>query len=295
MSTGDELAGHVDALATERGIRSGCHLVVVDESGPPEWRDLDGEHVASYLYRTTLPASCTGIAAVSSATMRHVPHAEPMRTFAGDARRAPRTDRVRVVAAVTRAGSFGTRVRLADGSEREDLRPGDVGLVPDALRRSLGLPTPPPDSSTCRVFAVGWLSALVRAARAGARLDWGRAVRMHPAVEALALAGENVDVATAGLLLARAHGWPELRGAVIARRWRCAIDADEAARHDEGSFSRRLLSTLPDVDALLADVHRELPPSVSKRVTVVLRRWALIPRVPPLPARTGGGDSGAAA
>jgi hypothetical protein len=153
--------------------------------------------------------------------------------------------------------------------------PGPVeGLVADACRRSLGLPTAPPSTSATVVWTLLWLDNLVERAGDTAHRPrtWADAVALHPAAQAADPDGSWVLDHPDGLVAAaRAHAatwrWERLR------REPCALGpvgaslpAGALAWMDEGLFSRWLLTELPDDAELLGSVVDVLPAQVAAKV-----------------------------
>lgn len=126
------------------------------------------------------------------------------------------------------------------------------GRVPDACRRVLGLPTPPPDSSLTPFVLGAWLEVLRPSVDEG-DLDWPALVARHPAAAALGDRATPVDVAAATRELGEAMDWDRFR-LVIARVGGFPLGplAVPVARWtDAGMFSRWAMEQLPAVrDAL---------------------------------------------
>ena len=160
--------------------------------------------------------------------------------------KAPDRRRVRSFHVCARDGSEvggfhvrATSLEIHDGREA-------VGMVPDATRRCVGLPTPPPASPVAEVTAVEWLCALADAP--------GR----------LALPPDPYE------------SWADLRWEVIARnRIVPGLTPVDAAWMDDGIFSRFLAGTDPALDDALARARRAVGPAGVTEITSVLHDWGL--------------------
>jgi len=164
-----------------------------------------------------------------------------------------------------------------DGRERSDVRGAGpparvVSLwVTDVCRRVLGLPTPPPATTTADLLASWWLDAIIGLI-IGADLgepspDWSRC---------RALLGElgHRPLAPLGARIAREYPWP------IVRRWAtrrplCGVPCPTAAWFDDGSFARYVVGGYGPIDELRADVEELLAPSTAKQLAAVLDQWPL--------------------
>lgn len=138
----------------------------------------------------------------------------------------PKRSRVRAVQLIARDGTEAAVMRATD-SEAVPLSSGmgpiAQGNVPDCIRRSLGLPTAPPETPTSHLRAMRWLVAI--AARNhpsfdGCRVGWK---------DASALLGDIPD-----------RSWSDERWAAVssADGFGGEISATEAAWMDDGMFSR---------------------------------------------------------
>src|SRR5438309_1819400 len=80
---------------------------------------------------------------------------------------------------VSRRGTVGWRVRLADGTHHDQAP--DEGFMLDILRRGLRLPTPPPPAIV-GLDLVRWVEAIEGTAETrDGRLSWADVVLLHPA------------------------------------------------------------------------------------------------------------------
>jgi hypothetical protein len=153
-------------------------------------------------------------------------------------------DRVRVRSAhvVTRDGTEVGGFRLC--GEQLVLQELVVGMVPDVLRRCLGLPTPPPDFPAAELSAADWLDALA-------------------------------DEPAAAPPVAYAS-WEAARWDVVTGRRRVPdLSASLAAWMDAGVFARWMAATYPRTTDHLATVRRVLPPAAYAAAQRQLRDWGL--------------------
>jgi hypothetical protein len=153
------------------------------------------------------------------------------------------------------------------------------GVVADACRRALGLPTAPPPGSTRELWALLWLDRVVDAAAGGgpgARpTTWPALARLHPAAgphgDPTAAALHPVALAAAAGTLAAAWPWHRLRadpGAIPLPGARPAPGLE--AWMDDGMWARWLLSHLPAAGDLLSAVRALLPPALAETVAGVV-------------------------
>jgi hypothetical protein len=176
------------------------------------------------------------------------------------------------------------RTGLAAGLIREGDRlaampePPD-GVVPDACRRALGLPTDPAPPTTAGLWALCWLDRIVAtAARAeGGRglRDWEAVAALHPAARPRPAANDPVSLAGAAAALARAWPWARLRAEpAVLDLPGPPPPPDLGAWMDDGMWARWVLSSMPSGDDLVRAVHDLLPPSLAGPVeSVVVATW----------------------
>ena len=160
---------------------------------------------------------------------------------------------------VTRGGISVTAVRADDGERRcfgPDVEP-QTGRVPDACRRMLGLPTPPPSSSMTTFVFGAWLAVLDgRDRSADDVLDWSQIVGLHPVASTLPAAPTAAQLAAATRELGESMDWDRFR-CVIAAVGGFPFGPDGAAMarwSDAGMFSRWAVDELPRPDAALARI-----------------------------------------
>lgn len=110
----------------------------------------------------------------------------------------------------------------------------DDGPLVDALRRALGLATPPPELTVDRLRDRLWGDRLLAAALNGERLDRRRARELRPRSIA---------------------SWSHLRRACAGGGWReLGVAPQVAAWMDDGAFARWVLDELPSIDDVLDEL-----------------------------------------
>lgn len=204
-----------------------------------------------------------------------------MASYAGDAdferglvskRPSQMPTRQRVVTSllVARDGAVASCVRHGDGSEFTE--PPTVGAVPDALKRCLGLPTPPPEAPPADFFIVLWLHFVDFAsqeARANLqKMTWVRAARCFPSL-AEAAGRDLHDVAAFADAAMRAVSeidWSALRRWGTHGSLGSIVSPDLARWMDDGMFSRHVMAELPLVATQLEKTCFRLNPAVSNKV-----------------------------
>ncbi|MCC5952386.1 MAG: hypothetical protein JJU45_09870 [Acidimicrobiia bacterium] len=255
----------------------------VAQSGTPTLVGLEGldaedgnlhlkplvDHPAEALRGFVAPAEWDAIGFAGGGTARSLDGEGP----------APR--RATVVQLCTRAGDGWHRVVVHDltlidapiGCDPDEHQ----GLVPDALRRTLGLPTTPFNGHVGQVWAAVWVEQVVSLALclpAPTMLRW-----------------EDVEgLAPRWLAIADDHSWPDggssaLVAAVVGGhlRW-LGFEPEDAPWFDDGSLARAVLAALAPVDDMLDAAGELLSPTVASR----LRRLATRSGTPsPGPNSTG--------
>jgi hypothetical protein len=164
---------------------------------------------------------------------------------------SPGGRRARVVTLVSRTGTEHAVATLDDGTVIDE--PGE-GTVGDALRRCLGLPTPPPPCTTEELFNRHWLLAVLAAGGGTRPMTWRQAAGLHPCT---LLAADLADPCT----------WADLRrmtaaGSIAPAR----LTADLAAWMDDGMFARWVMADLPPAQRLLDELARAQSPGVMRRI-----------------------------
>lgn len=284
-----------DLIVSQRGWGEGPLLLRtrggLDPDGGAELavRPLDG-HPAQALLGFSAPLGWTAIGVSAEGWARHY-EGEPTGYSAMSVRGASR-QRVRILHLLDRDGTAAGRLCWQDGRVHDEA-PGD-GLVVDCLRRTLGLPTPPPTISSDRLFATLWLEAIVSSGRRGSRsMTWHHAASLHPAMQLLAQdehGPEADDLVTTALALGRVCHWARVREQAI-RGWNVGADASLAEWMDAGMLSRWLIEQHPPLDELTARARRRCTPATMRRVLQVLVELG----VTVAPAEAGPGDRSGAA
>jgi hypothetical protein len=169
--------------------------------------------------------------------------------------------------------------------ERPDRPPLTVtdppqGWGADALRRTLGLPTPPPDHPVSACVEVTWLAHVAALAWPAGQppappLDWPRVARVHPLVELGAPVPTPHDLARATRSLDTVSSWSRLLHQAAAD-----LPAGPTppggrtvplvAWFDQGSFSRWMLRRQPDADQLLFDLLDHLTDEAAEQLLAAL-------------------------
>ncbi|HEX6166242.1 MAG TPA: hypothetical protein VFZ77_09730 [Acidimicrobiales bacterium] len=195
----------------------------------------------------------------------------------GTARAAGRPpERVRVTILLDRSGGAAGVMRR--GAAVGDLPGRPEGVVADACRRALALPTTPPPATTAGLWALLWLDRLVAAAGGATPCErpqtWSSVALLHPA------AGPRGDPATAvrdpdGLVaaaagLAAAWPWQRLRTRPAGAPLPVGPSAGLAVWMDDGMWARWLLADLPGAGDLLSAVRGLLAPGLAGGVARVV-------------------------
>jgi len=192
-----------------------------------------------------------------------------------------------VTALVDRAGRGAAIVR--QGSTRTRLAGPPEGLVGDACRRALDLPTAPPPPSTAELWLRIWLDRVVEtvtfAEEPERHQSWEAVAALHPAATmpyGLPVGrpdGVRLDdpqhLAEATLALAEAWSWGKLRlePDVVATMGPPMWPA-LASWMDDGMFARTLLGELAPLPLLTKTLARILPDPVLDDVDqAVLGTW----------------------
>jgi hypothetical protein len=147
---------------------------------------------------------------------------------------------------VWRDGTTVSALSIDGGEPRVQVEPPDlddphrcVGRLVDMLRRSLGLPTPPPGFRVDQLTTRLWLHRLLSAAAAGGALGPEAVEALEPPLPATwAACREQCALG----------GWPEI-----------GVPPEVAAWMDEGVFAREALASFPDPFDALVDLAELLP------------------------------------
>lgn len=187
----------------------------------------------------------------------------------GRAHSADGTDDVTATLLVDRTGA--TASILQRGDDREVLPGRPDGVLADACRRALGLPTAPPPWSSLMLWTQAWLDRIVEAD--GARppglpsLSWAAVARLHPASTG---PGDPVALALDAAALAEAWPWARLRAESGVADLAGARPSPALAQWmDDGMWARWLLAGLPGGTDLLAAVQDLLTAPMAEAVTRV--------------------------
>jgi hypothetical protein len=152
-----------------------------------------------------------------------------------------------------------------------------VGRVPDACRRALGLATAPPPPDTVALVVDAWLDRVVRAARHRTDLTWADVVALHPSD---AVPCTPAELAHRTVQVGDELSWSAVRQAYADGRVRhdgstdegtgTGIDAATAAWMDDGMFARWLTGAAMPWSSLLEIIDALLAPHVSDLVAAAV-------------------------
>ena len=290
-----ELRSLVDTIGAGLALRPGdpAQLVRIRTApGDPDFelgfRELEpGAHPLEALVGLDAPVDWSAIGVACTGRARHLDHREVAVPVA-------------IVQLVARSGAWASSWSPIDdddaspssiegrdgpgtaGTASGSTQGAATGRVDDALRRALGLATPPPTEGTARLWASQWLDALLT----GAALERGtrrrrRAlatlVAAHPAAGAFDLdpVGCGVaDLVGAGTRLSVLRSWPQLRGACAGGRWvHDEVGRATAAWLDDGAFSRWVLGGYPELGDLRGALGELLAPSALSVIDDTLAAW----------------------
>jgi hypothetical protein len=248
----------IDAGAEERGWNQPGFMIRVEPVPGSDELDLGlrtlDDHPLEYLLGFTAPDGWAALGTCSEGWMAPV----------GSGRRPSQSrgrERMRSMMIVSRDGPVVSGVRRA-GHDFEPMPEQPVGMIPDALRRALRLPTDPPD-----VPVTEYLASLLLLRVANEYGDSGRRARLSDVRPALAELDE----------LARDATWECLRGAVAHAdpHPQSPLDPDLADWMDEGMFARWMSANVPPYEALLDGARACVTPSALTEIRAILRRWGL--------------------
>lgn len=254
----------------------------------------EGDHPLAFLVGFEAPADWAAIGVVCTGRARHL----------DDRDGSPVA--VRVAQVVARSGAWASSwtplgplgtgpAAAAFGDPDANVAAGGApeaptGRVDDALRRALGLATPPPPApeGSALLWATQWLDELVIDAVAGAdgrdarrRRPLATLVAAHPAVAAFDLDPARTtlpELVAAGHRLTALRTWPQMREACAGGRWHHdEVEPATAAWLDDGAFARWLLGAYPDLADLRATLGALLAPSALDVVDDALAGWGLLP------------------
>jgi hypothetical protein len=260
------LVGEVDVALWSRGEADTVLLRVV-EPGELAIRPLDGAHPLDVLLGFVAPAEWAALGVAAPGTGHALDGDQP-------------PERVHVTMLIARSSASAGVLRRGD--RVTPLGDPPQGLVADACRRALGLPTAPPPATTAGLWVRWWLDALVQAAAERGpgepALGWLDAVALHPATfvpEPGEPLPEPAAVAAATLGMAEAWGWGRLRGRPQAGDLSPGsapggLTREVASWMDDGMYARWLLAGLPPPDDLLDACWGLLPEAVAAQVAATV-------------------------
>ena len=255
------LATAADAELAEHRIDGA--LIRVAPDGTLSWRSLHGAHPLQVLVGFVAPPEWAAIG-VSNAGWAHPLDAT------GRPRRRPDAPSVQVTVLFSRSGVAAGVLRK--GAVVSELPDPPEGVVADACRRALVLPTAPPPATTAELWALTWLDRIVEvAARAGGPAQlaaWPAVAALHPAAGPPPHPPDPSALAAAAVALAEAWPWSRLRSEPsVVEVPGAGQPADLAAWMDDGMWARWLLAGLPGWTDALAAVHALLSPAMAIAVT----------------------------
>lgn len=243
--------------------------------------ELGDAHPADALVGLDAPPDWLAVGVVGHGRLRVLDDAGPVTAAAPQV-----LGHGRHVLLVARGGAWATRLTRDDGSlphAEEGRGPvgGPVGLLADACRRALGLPTPPPPTDTGPLWAALWLDAVVAAAGGAIVPTWPDVAAHHPAARLLldTADGDRVAAELLGLgrRLAQERSWRRLRDACAAGTWPVpGLDPGEAGWFDLGAFARRVLGELPGLGFLRRAAGELLAAGVLAEVDRMLAGWGVL-------------------
>jgi hypothetical protein len=233
-------------------------LLRVHETAPVAeclgWKSLEGVHPVDALLGFVAPDDWRAIG-VCTTGRAHSPRG---------------TEAVTLTLLVDRAG--GTASVLQRGGALEVLPGRPDGMVADACRRALGLPTAPPPGSSLVLWTLTWLDRVV--AKAHDRLpgqpgpSWAAMARLHPASSG---PGDPVALALDAAALAEAWPWGRLRAEpALADLPGSPPSASLAQWMDDGMWARWLIRELPPAAELLEATRALLPAVMADAVDLVV-------------------------
>jgi hypothetical protein len=218
---------------------------------PPEW------HTIGLIVHGWAAAADGGGTATNRHRTRGRAGTRPSRSFG---RR-----RVRILMAVSRHGAEVSALHLAGEPLRVD-HDVPVGTLIDALRRSVGRPTPAPEFPVAEYVAAGWLEGINGRARRGRRsvkLAWRDVPQF----------GLDVEVHRAAVI----EGWEAVRSLAATGRITTSLPPDAAAWTDAGMFARWVVNDYPPIRDGLRGVARRVTPEALLLIEESLARLGVLP------------------
>jgi hypothetical protein len=195
---------------------------------------------------------------------------------------------VRVGVLIDRGGSaVSGRRGERDAGFGHIARDGEViGRVPDACRRVLGLPTPPPEVDIDAVWSICWAERVLAGAllRPGG-LSWSDVVDLHPGVSIASDRGSirlgDASRVSADVRLEIGHRlgaeitWDQSRRLIAgAPTEAVGVRPEVAAWMDDGMFSREILGVLAPLGSILVELEPIVAADVRGAIERSIRRWA---------------------
>jgi hypothetical protein len=263
------LVAHHMLLAAS-AVRSQSILLDLSTANDGVALPLGDHHPATWLLGTTCRVDSLGLAVLSPGRVISAGPAASSGQVASSVGGSRRDDHL---APGTQA--LAVQIVMADGSSSicmessryiasADFQEGGEGLVPDAMRRALRLPTDPANIPIGWYWAAAWLDDLSGIA---ADVDAAELASWHPAIDWREVVGRS-DIAVLDLLLQRhrdhavATSWEGVRVAAARGSLHVGHCSTELATwFDAGSFCRWLMSQLPTPSVLCdtAMLHFDLP------------------------------------
>ncbi len=231
---------------------------------------LWGPEPVGDLFGFVAPPTWLAFGVVASGTARALAGASP----------SPGADQAVLVGfLVSRRGQCAHLTWSAGALGRSSQAPG--GRIPDACRRSLGLPTDDPQAPVIELWATLWLERVLVDLLAEPRSpSWTQLAWSFPAFGVLSgcdpAATVTVDSLVAVGHAAQLWGWGELRRLQAAGTTSSfGITPADAQWMDDGMFSREALGALPGLRELVVDLAELLAPTVADDVERALQAWGL--------------------
>ncbi len=147
------------------------------------------------------------------------------------------------------------------------------GRVPDACRRTLGLPTSPPTEPMTNFVVAAWLEVIVRHALHQPGLEWSHIVGLHPAGTSAEWPVTPATLAEVTRSLGTSLDWERFRRVIATvGGFPFGDDATKlAAWMDCGMFSRWAMESLPDRADLIDALEAVLGPATFDRLWATVR------------------------
>jgi hypothetical protein len=247
------LSAHEQLADDPRGALLRVHAST-PVAGGLRWWSLDHVHPVEALLGFVAPRDWRAIG-VCSTGRAHSPRG---------------TEAVTVTLLVDRAGA--TASVLQRGRALEVLPGRPDGVVADACRRALGLPTAPPPGSSVVLWTLTWLERVVAEAHARvpgqAAPSWAAVARLHPANSG---PSDPVGLALDAAALAEAWPWSRLRVEPALADLPGSPPSPAVAHWmDDGMWARWLIRDLPPAADMLDAVRALLTPVLADAIHLVV-------------------------